>query len=179
MQGSTISNHFFNPHNVGDLSEPTAIGHAGSFTCGATIRFSLSVDASQRIRQAKFKAAGCTTLVAAASVLTDAIQGLTTAEAAETTHRPQQWLKALYDETHPDRFRCIALACNASLAAIANYSDAMRSEWEGDDALICTCFCVSERTIENEIALGLETVQEVTRACSAGAGCGSCHPLIQ
>src|SRR5262245_14829200 len=102
MPRSNISDHFFNPHNVGDLSEPTAVGQAGSFTCGATIRFSINVDGSQRIRQAKFKAAGCTTLVAAASVLTDAIQSLTTAEAAETAHKPQHWLKALYDQTHPD-----------------------------------------------------------------------------
>jgi len=52
--------------------------------------------------------------------------------------------------------------------------------WNGDEALICTCFCVSERVIETEIAeKGLATVSEVIRACNAGGGCGSCHPLIQ
>ena len=30
-------------------------------------------------------------------------------------------------------------------------SDSAREEWEGDEALICTCFCVSERTIEAQI----------------------------
>jgi NifU-like protein len=66
------------------------------------------------------------------------------------------------------------------LAAIREYSDAARDEWIGDEALICTCFFVSEHTIENEIASrGLTSVAEVTRACNAGGGCGSCHQLIQ
>jgi NifU-like protein len=54
------------------------------------------------------------------------------------------------------------------------------TDWAGDEALICTCFFVSERTIEREIQTrGLATVAEVTRACNAGGGCGSCHQLIQ
>ena len=43
-----------------------------------------------------------------------------------------------------------------------------------------TAFHVPERTIEREIqARSLTTVAEVTRACNAGGGCGSCHQLIQ
>jgi len=38
---------------------------------------------------------------------------------------------------------------------------------------------VSERTIESEIKKrGLTSVREVTKACNAGGGCGSCQPLI-
>jgi NifU-like protein len=66
------------------------------------------------------------------------------------------------------------------LAAIREYSNAARDDWAGDEALICTCFFVSERTIEREIKThGLTTVREVTTACNAGGGCGSCHQLIQ
>jgi NifU-like protein len=66
------------------------------------------------------------------------------------------------------------------LAAIREFSDAAREEWGGEEALICTCFFVSERTIEREIlSRGLQTVSDVTRVCSAGGGCGSCHQLIQ
>ena len=79
-----------------------------------------------------------------------------------------------------EREHCPQLACDALLAAIREYSDAAREDWAGDEALICTCFFVSERTIEREIAAqGLTSVAEVTRACSAGGGCGSCHQLIQ
>jgi NAD(P)H-nitrite reductase large subunit len=73
----------------------------------------------------------------------------------------------------------VQLACEALLTAIRKYSDAARDEWNGDEALICTCFFVSEQTIEREIKQGgLTTVREVTAACNAGGGCGSCQPLI-
>jgi hypothetical protein len=47
--------------------------------------------------------------------------------------------------------QCVELACNALLDAIREYSNAARDDWAGDEALICTCFFVSERTIEREI----------------------------
>ena len=97
-------------------------------------------------------------------MLTEQVTGLTTAEAA----------------TLSTATSCAALARNALLDAIREYSKAARDDWAGDEALICTCFFVSERTIEREIQTrGLTTVAEVTRACNAGAGCGSCHQLIQ
>jgi NifU-like protein len=89
-------------------------------------------------------------------------------------------LERTFPELEPGREHCTKLACDALLAAIREYSGAARDEWIGDEALICTCFFVSERTIEREIvSRGLSTVAEVTRACNAGGGCGSCHQLIQ
>jgi NAD(P)H-nitrite reductase large subunit len=39
---------------------------------------------------------------------------------------------------------------------------------------------VTETTIERLInERSLQTVEEVTRACNAGGGCGSCRPIIQ
>jgi NifU-like protein len=79
-----------------------------------------------------------------------------------------------------ERNECVLLACEALVSAIRSYSDSAREEWEGDEALICTCFCVSERTIEGEIQKNhLRTIAEVTAACSAGGGCRSCYPLIE
>ena len=76
--------------------------------------------------------------------------------------------------------RCVGLACEALLDSIREYSNAARDDWAGNEALICTCFFVSERTIEREIqARSLTTVAEVTKATNAGGGCGSCHQLIQ
>ncbi len=98
-------------------------------------------------------------------MLTERVTGLTTAEAATIG---------------PEATNCAALAHDALLDAIREYSNAARDDWAGDEALICTCFFVSERTIEEEISSrGLTTVAEVTRACNAGGGCGSCHQLIQ
>ena len=101
---------------------------------------------------------------------------MTTAEAAAFGQDPAALSRQLGTESE----KCVELACNALLDSIREYSNAARDDWAGDEALICTCFFVSERTIESEIQTrGLTTVAEVTKACNAGAGCGSCHQLIQ
>jgi NifU-like protein len=104
--------------------------------------------------------------------------GLPTAEAAVVGKNPAALIEQLAVE--PGKEQCVEMACEALLDAIRDYSNAAREDWAGDEALICTCFFVSERTIEREIQMhGLTTVAEVTRTCNAGAGCGSCHQLIQ
>ena len=174
-----VSELFFNPRNVGEAGEPRFIGRSGSFQCGAILRVSLHIDESQRITEAKFKAAGCSVLVAAASLLIDEVIGKTTGEAAATAQHLDQLAEKL--GTLPaERNECVLLACEAIVSAIRSYSDSAREEWEGDEALICTCFCVSERTIEREIQENaLRTIAQVTAACSAGGGCRSCYPLIE
>jgi NifU-like protein len=153
-----LCDHFFNPRNVGDAGEPSFTGRSASLSCGALVRFSIQVDEAHLISQARFRAAGCNVLIASGSFVTEQIRGMTTAEAAAFGQN----------------------AAAVSLDAIREYSNAARDDWAGDEALICTCFFVSERTIESEIQTrGLTTVAEVTKACNAGAGCGSCHQLIQ
>jgi NifU-like protein len=165
MMDGLDADYFLNPRNVGDADEPSFTGRAASLACGAHVRFSIQVDEAQKVSQARFRAAGCNALVAAASELTEKVMGLTTAEAAGIGTEVTS---------------CAVLARNALLDAIREYSNAARDDWSGDEALICTCFFVSERTIEREInSRGLTTVAEVTRACNAGGGCGSCHQLIQ
>lgn len=170
---------FFEPRNVGEATEPNFIGRAASFQCGATLRISLHIDESQRITEAKFKAAGCSVMVASASLLMGQVIGKTTGEAASLG----QHAGAITEKLGPLpewRRECPALAGEALVAAIRNYSDLARDEWEGDEALICTCFCISERTIEREIQTKeLRTIAEVTAACNAGAGCRSCYSLIE
>jgi NifU-like protein len=181
MQWNTglVSELFFNPKHVGEATEPNFIGRSASFQCGAILRISLHIDESQRITQAKFKAAGCSVLVASASLLIDEVIGKTTGEAAAVGQQAEALLNKL-GELPPARSECPALACEALVSAIRSYSDSARDEWEGDEALICTCFCVSERTIEREIETrNLRTIAEVTAACSAGGGCRSCYPLIE
>jgi NifU-like protein len=179
MQSNASTDHFFSPMNVGDAAEPSFVGRAASFQCGATLRISLHIDDAQRITEAKFRAAGCSVLVASASLLTEEVIGKTTGEAAAIGQQSDE-LREKLSALPPERNECPALACEALIAAIRGYSDSARDDWEGDEALICTCFCVSERTIEREIRNHkLGTIAEVTRACSAGGGCRSCYPLIE
>ena len=176
MEISRIArNEFLNPRNVGDVAEPAFVGRASSIDCGAVLRLSIQVDASQQISDARFKAAGCSTLIAAASLLTERVKGMTTGEAAVVEQSPD-----LLNELPDQKRECIALAFEALVAAVQHYSDSIREHWEGDEALVCTCFGVSENRIEKEItSKGLTTIFEVTRACNAGAGCRSCYPLIE
>jgi NifU-like protein len=174
-----VASLFFEPKHVGEASEPRFIGRSASFQCGATLRVSLHVDETQRITEAKFKAAGCSALVASASLLMEQVIGKTTGEAASLGQQPGA-LQERLDDLPAAQSECPLLPCEALVSAIRNYSDVARDEWEGDEALICTCFCVSERTIEREVQTRkLRTIAEVTAVCNAGAGCRSCYPLIE
>src|SRR6185312_16514639 len=160
-----LKDHFLEPRNVGELGDGAFTGRAGSMICGAALRVTLAIDASQRIVAAKFKAAGCSCLVGTASYLTEQIRGELSGEVASLVQQPATTIREALGEIPPDRQHCVTLVCDAVLSAITAYSDSVRDEWQGDEALICSCFCVSERTIEMAIkAGGLRTIAEVTKA---------------
>jgi NifU-like protein len=179
---ATVEDHFLRPRNAVDLSEKADVsGEAGSFSCGAIVRLSLQLKAdSQKISGAKFKAVGCRHLIAAASVFTEVIAGKTLTEAAALS---EEDITARFKDFPPERKRCAALCLEALGVCLARQRDAAataREEWSGEEALICACFGVSEKTIEDRIRAGkLRAIEEVTDACNAGGGCGSCHSLIE
>ena len=176
-----INQHFLEPQHVGDVENAEARAESGSFTCGAVLRLSLKIDKeTQRILDAKFKAAGCGHLIASASVTAEIIRGLTTAEAATASTLLQETLMEYFGTPEREKAHCSLLCSEALREAVVNYSQRVRDEWTGEEALICTCFGISEKRIEQVITdKSLRTVREVTRECNAGAGCGSCRPLIE
>jgi NifU-like protein len=173
-----VSDHFFNPRNVGEVEGEDAWGDTGSLVCGALLRLSLKIDAaSHRITEARFRAAGCGFLIATASLLTGVITGMVLGEAARLSASE---LAEKLGRVPEDRRHCVALCCEALHATAVHYRQTTLEEWTGEEALICTCFGVSEKTIERVIHThSLHTVEQVTGACNAGGGCGSCHPLIE
>lgn len=180
MPASFITQHFFAPVNVGHIVNPDGAGSAASVSCGAVLRVSIRVDEAQRITAAKFKVAGCSYLVASCSVLSAALTGKTTGDAAVICQAPDSLIAMMGHDWPAEKKDCLRLASQGFVAAIRNYSDAVRDEWSGAEALICTCFGVSEKTIETVIQSGgLRTIAEVTKASNAGAGCRSCYPLIE
>lgn len=179
---SRIREHFLEPRNVGEVESADAlVAQTGSFICGATLRLSLKIDAgAHRVSDARFRAAGCGYLIAAASILTEIVKGLTTAEAARASALFQETLQEYLGHSPREKAHCSQLCAEALREAVARYSQRVRDEWTGEEALICTCFGVSERRIEQLIhEKRLTRVSEVTRACNAGGGCQSCHPLIE
>lgn len=174
---SDLRDHFLNPRNVGELPNADAAGEAGSFSCGGMMQVSLRINESQEITDIRFQAIGCSSLVSCSSSLTENVKGRTTAEAAAIA---QSTSVSQVGALLSDKAACVALCCDALLSAIQNFSDAKRAQWNGDDALICTCFGVAESTIERAIETkNLSTIADVTSSCNAGAGCRSCYSLIQ
>ncbi|MBM4243564.1 MAG: (2Fe-2S)-binding protein [Deltaproteobacteria bacterium] len=45
--------------------------------------------------------------------------------------------------------------------------------------VVCLCQGVSDRSVRASIEAGARTRQQVTNACGAGDGCGTCHRTIK
>jgi NifU-like protein len=144
---------------------------------------SSSSSSSRVIVDAKFKAAGCGYLIAAASLFTETIKRMSLDEVATLCSHPERVEKALLahlQDVPEERQHCARMCRDALQSALESYRSITLEEWHGEKALICTCFGVSETTIEQAIETSaLQTISEVTEACNAGGGCGSCHPLIE
>ena len=173
-----ISERFQRPANAGRAHAANAVGTNATFVCGSALRFTLRIEA-QKITGAKFQTNGCGFMVAAADALAGIIKGKTLAELHGLKGTEKKIEESL--GVFPDgRRHCLHLAVETLQAAFNDFRAHQLEEWRGEKALICTCFGVSEETIEKVIEENhCQTVGEVSRLCNAGAGCGSCQPLIQ
>jgi NifU-like protein len=177
-----INERFHAPHNVGKLSDANAVGTGATFVCGVFLRFYLRIDnQSKEITEAKFQTNGCGYLVASADVLAGNIVGKKLNKVHELDREVlQAEIENALDIFSEHRKHCLDTPLNALQSAFADFRVRQIEEFAGEKALVCTCFGVSEETIENLVEnKSLETVEEVTEACNAGGGCGSCQPLIQ
>jgi NifU-like protein len=174
-----INERFLEPTNAGKIESPDAIGTGGSFVCGAAIKLFLQIE-DGKIVVAKFQAASCGFLFAAADLLCEQIKNKEFAEIGKAVRANENLFAADFERQFPSqRMHCLELSLEALRAAINDYRAAKLESWNGDEALICTCFGVSETRIETAIVKnGLTSVEEVTENCNAGGGCGSCQPLI-
>jgi NifU-like protein len=177
-----ISEKFDEPQNAGQVDSASAAAMQATFVCGAVLRLTMRIDqASGQIEEAKFQTDGCGFLIAAAETLTEKI----TNQKLSELHGLDE--KTLAHELEnelgifpPEKKHCLNLAIKTLQAAFGNFRRAQLNEWTGEKALVCTCFGVSEETIENLVEQkSLQTIEDVTRECRAGGGCGSCQPLIQ
>jgi nitrogen fixation NifU-like protein len=79
-----ILEHFRNPHNAGNLAEPTAVAEVSNPVCGDTMRLSVRLQ-DGRVLEARFKTQGCVASIAAGSVLTDLLTDRSLPDAREIT----------------------------------------------------------------------------------------------
>jgi len=172
-----VKDHFFNPHNVGEIEEPDGVGEVGSLACGDALKLTFKLDENGRIKEAKFKTFGCASAIATSSVLTELIKGKTIEEALKVTNRDiADYLGGLPEQ----KMHCSVMGREALEAAIENYRSGGKAKHELEGTIVCTCFGVTDVEIERVIRENdLTTVEQVTNYCKAGGGCGGCHGEIE
>jgi len=157
-------------------------GTAASFECGCAVTFAISVDPVHAVVTGlSFTSNGCGYMIAAAELLAsflhetrlEDLRGLETGTLEDR-------IAAAIEALPPERVQCVSIAVAAVRSAFADHRQRCVEEFRGESALVCTCFGVTEDTIEQLIlegrAITLEQVMGLTRA---GSGCGSCRMLIE
>lgn len=173
---------FFAPRRAGKAAKTNAVGTGASFVCGSFVRFYLEIDASAKeIREARYQTNGCGFAIAAAEVLAEKIVGRKLTALHGLNHAELfVRIETELGEFSATRRHCAEICFDALQSALADFRVLQLEEFTGEKALICTCFGVSEETIEQVIAeTQAETVEEIGQLCNAGTGCGSCQFLIR
>jgi len=172
-----VKEHFFNPHNVGEIEDPDGIGEVGSLACGDALKLTFKLDQNGKIKDAKFKTFGCASAIATSSVLTDMLKGLTIEQAAKITNKDiADYLGGLPEQ----KMHCSVMGREALEAAIENYRTGGKKKHELEGKVVCTCFGVTENEIKRVIRdNNLTTIEQVTNYCKAGGGCGGCKGEIE
>ena len=84
MYSDKVLDHFRNPRNVGEIENATAVIEMTNPVCGDVMKLWVVVQ-NGRIRDVKFKTAGCVPAVACGSWLTETIAGKPLAELSTLT----------------------------------------------------------------------------------------------
>ena len=103
-----ILEHYREPHNHGKLEHPTLSAADTNPLCGDRIEIDLDVGDDGHVRTVRFSGRGCAISQAAASMLTDRIEGATLDELRALT--PDDIFEMLGVEIGPARQRCALLS---------------------------------------------------------------------
>ncbi|TMA27017.1 MAG: iron-sulfur cluster assembly scaffold protein [Deltaproteobacteria bacterium] len=115
IYGAVISEHYRRPRNQGALESPDAVHEGFNPLCGDRLRMEVKIEGG-RIAAARFRGDACMVAIAAASLLTDFVRGLSIAEAAAFPR--EQLLAALEAPLRPSRLGCATLPLEVLRAAL-------------------------------------------------------------
>ena len=169
----TVTEHFQNPRNVGEIENADGAGDVGSLACGDALRLTLKIE-DERIVDAKFKTFGCASAIASSSALTEMVKGMDIIEAEKITNEDiADFLGGLPKE----KMHCSVMGREALEAAIADYRGLTLPSAEGE--IVCECFGVTDIEITRAIQeSNLRSVEEITNFTKAGGGCGKCEEQL-
>ncbi len=112
-----VMDHFKNPRNVGEITNPDGIGHVGNPVCGDIMELYIKVN-NGTIVDAKFKTFGCGAAIATSSMVTEMVKGKTIEEALKISNRA---VAEALDGLPPIKMHCSVLAEEALKLAIEDY----------------------------------------------------------
>ena len=177
-----ISDKFAEPKYAGKPDRPNGVGTAATFVCGSFVRFSIRTGhETKQVESARYQTNGCGFMVAASEIISEHVTGKTL---GELHGFDDEQLRSVIEGTvgvvESGRKHCLEACFEAIHAAFADYRALQLEEFQGEKALICTCFGVTEERLEGVIR-GLKdpSVEAVGDVCNAGMGCGSCRMLIE
>jgi len=170
----TVTEHFQNPRNVGEVDNANGVGEVGSLACGDALKLTLKIE-DGRIIDAKFKTFGCASAIASSSALTEMIKGMEVSEAEKITNEDiADFLGGLPKE----KMHCSVMGREALEAAIADYRGEKLPMADGE--IVCECFGVTDIEITRAINEShLRSLEEITNFTKAGGGCGKCEDKLE
>jgi nitrogen fixation protein NifU and related proteins len=127
-----LLDHYQNPRNHGPLDPVDVTMPGGNPGCGDIVTIYLKVnDAGDQIEQVTFEGTGCTISQAAASILTEMVEGRPLAEVDDMDFNDM--IDQLGREVVSTRPRCATLALGTLKAAITQYrNNKMRADLDAD-----------------------------------------------
>ena len=112
-----LMEHFQDPKNVGEISDPDGVGTVGNASCGDIMQMFIKVN-GDKITEAKFKTFGCGAAIATSSILTERIKGATLDEALKIS---EETSREVLSQLPKEKVPCFTLATDALKLAIVEY----------------------------------------------------------
>lgn len=106
-----ILEHYREPQNFGELSQPTHRRHELNPTCGDTFTFTIHVNSENVVDEVGFSGEGCAISTASASMLSEEIKGKSLSEIQAL--QKDYVLDLLGIELSPTRLKCALLPLQA------------------------------------------------------------------
>ena len=126
MYSDKVMLHFMNPHNMGEIENPSGVGVVGNPVCGDLMQIQIKVEDGV-LADVKFKTFGCGAAIATSSMVTDLAKGKTIEEALKITRND---VAESLEGLPPVKMHCSNLAADALHAAIEDYlKKEGRGEW--------------------------------------------------
>lgn len=138
MEGYTpeVLDHFYNPRNVGEITDADGIGEAGNVRCGDVMYVYIKVgrrsatnderqttNQEEYIKDIKFKTLGCAAAIASTSMMTELVKGKSLGEALKVTRDDINEALGILPK---QKYHCSILSADGIHKAIENYRNSVK-----------------------------------------------------